>query len=89
MIAGPNGSGKSTLTDFLRAAGVDFGHYINADDIDRTLDGPPGVERSTRAQAMAEQARRDCMARRENFSFETVMSHPSKVRLLADARALG
>ncbi|MEO7177789.1 MAG: hypothetical protein ABIW83_03005 [Allosphingosinicella sp.] len=46
MIAGPNGSGKSTLTDQLRSAGIDFGRYINADEIDGTLPGPPGEERS-------------------------------------------
>lgn len=89
MIAGPNGSGKSTLTNYLRSAGVDFGRYINADEIDQTLPGPPGIERSTQAQAKAEETRRECMARLESFSFETVMSHPSKIELLAEARALG
>ena len=40
MIAGPNGSGKTTLTQYLAAAGVNFGNYINPDDIAKTLVGP-------------------------------------------------
>lgn len=35
VIAGPNGSGKSTLIEHLMRQGVDFGTYINADDIAR------------------------------------------------------
>jgi predicted ABC-type ATPase len=44
MIAGPNGSGKSTLTRELVARGVELGRYINADEIDASLPGPPGEE---------------------------------------------
>jgi predicted ABC-type ATPase len=33
IIAGPNGSGKTTLTDYLIEAGIDFGEYINPDQI--------------------------------------------------------
>lgn len=89
MIAGPNGSGKSTLTKQLLAAGVDLGQYINADDIERDLPTEAGAARSKQAQDLAEAARRSCMAERESFTFETVMSHPSKIDLLGEARALG
>jgi len=42
VFAGPNGSGKSTVIDFIRnykvnEKKVDFGYYINADDIAATL----------------------------------------------------
>ncbi|HCL84044.1 MAG TPA: hypothetical protein DIC22_08710 [Chitinophagaceae bacterium] len=42
VFAGPNGSGKSTVIEFIRKQKVngrkiDFGHYINADDITRDL----------------------------------------------------
>ena len=42
VFAGPNGSGKSTIIKAVRAAKVqgvpvDFGTYINADDIARRL----------------------------------------------------
>jgi len=88
MIAGPNGSGKTTLTDELRRRGFDLGDYINADDIAAGLEGPYPA-RVTAAQAEAEARRQACIAGRRNFSFETVMSHPSKIDLLRQARAAG
>jgi hypothetical protein len=42
-VARPKGSGKTTLTHQLRADGVDFGRYINADDIARTFEGGWGL----------------------------------------------
>jgi predicted ABC-type ATPase len=84
VIAGPNGSGKSTLTDYLIEAGVDFGEYINPDVIAAALDAPE-PQRSRRAQAIADQHRDRCLSSRLNFSFETVMSHPSKVDIMIRA----
>jgi predicted ABC-type ATPase len=71
------------------ARGVDLGRYINADEIDATLSGPPGEERSRRAQAMADEARRECLEHGNSFAFETVMSHPSKIDVLREARRRG
>jgi len=88
MIAGPNGSGKTTLTDQLRANGVDFGRYINPDEIAKTLTGSYG-ERVREAQALADAQRLGCLETRQSFSFETVMSHVSKVETLRQARAAG
>ena len=53
VFAGPNGSGKSTLTNYLIAAGIDFGEYINPDEIAVTLDMPE-PQRSRQAQAIAD-----------------------------------
>jgi hypothetical protein len=36
IFAGPNGSGKSTLNEYLRGK-FNFGSYINADEIKKTL----------------------------------------------------
>jgi len=88
VIAGPNGSGKSTLISYLGGAGVDFGIHINPDDIARTLDLPE-PQRTAQAQAIADFKRDTCLQRRESFSFETVMSHPSKVQIMVRAHDAG
>jgi predicted ABC-type ATPase len=88
MIAGPNGSGKTTLTKKMRAGGVDFGVYINPDDIALTLTGDYPA-RVAQAQIEADRLRDECLKEGRSFSFETVMSHPSKIELLKQAKALG
>ena len=88
MVAGPNGSGKTTLTNLLRRDGIVFGEYINPDDIARSLLGihPDPVRQ---AQNIADKLRETCLKERRSFSFETVMSHPSKVEILARAKEYG
>jgi predicted ABC-type ATPase len=88
MIAGPNGSGKTTLTNHLRALGVDFGEYINPDDIAADLDGTYD-DRVRAAQAIADKKRDDHLQAKKSFSFETVMSHESKIDVLRRARSAG
>jgi predicted ABC-type ATPase len=88
MIAGPNGAGKTTLTRLLRQRGEDFGDYINPDDIADELDGSYN-ERVRHAQSIADRQRDACIEAKRSFSFETVMSHPSKVDILARAKAAG
>lgn len=88
VIAGPNGSGKSTLIEYLMRQGVDFGTYINADDIAREqkLDGDAGA---LKAQQLADELRDQCLCSGKSFSFETVMSHESKVQFMLRAKAAG
>lgn len=88
IVAGPNGSGKTTLTRQLRAGGVDLGFYINPDVIAEGLEGSY-APRVAEAQHIADMQRQDCLSRRASFSFETVMSHPSKIEVLRRARSLG
>lgn len=88
IFAGPNGSGKSTLTNYLMSAGVDLGEYINPDEIAATLDMPE-PQRSRQAQTIADFMRDRCLSNRLSFSFETVMSHPSKVELMLRADDAG
>jgi predicted ABC-type ATPase len=88
MVAGPNGSGKTTLTRMLRERGVDFGEYINPDDIALTLEGSYEV-RVAEAQHTADRRRDECITARRSFSFETVMSHSSKIDILKRAKAAG
>lgn len=84
LLGGPNGSGKSTLTDYLIAAGIDFGEYINPDQIASALDAPE-PQRSKRAQEIADYHRERLLKDRVSFSFETVMSHPSKIDIMVRA----
>jgi len=91
VVAGPNGSGKSSLIAVLREnRRIDFGTYINADDIELGLKqfGDP-QSRSREAQRLADAQRSSCLASKTTFSFETVMSHPSKTALMDEARAAG
>lgn len=88
MIAGPNGSGKTTLTNHIRQAGVDLGRYINPDEIAATLTGSH-ESRVRSAQRLADEARDQCLAEGLSFTFETVMSHRSKVDIFAKAAILG
>jgi predicted ABC-type ATPase len=76
------------LTRLLRASGVDLGRYINADDIAAKLRGSY-VDRVRRAQILAEEQRQACLADGCSFTFETVMSHPSKLELMRQAKGLG
>lgn len=86
MVAGPNGSGKSTLTDALRASpDVHLPRtYINADEIQRAQ----GFD-DLAAQRAARELRARAIAERCDVMYETVMSHPSKVAELQQARAAG
>ena len=88
MISGPNGSGKTTLTNQLRARDVDLGEYINPDDITKDLVGSYEA-RSAAAQQIADTRRDEAIRAGRSFSFETVMSHPSKIDILLRAKASG
>jgi predicted ABC-type ATPase len=92
VVAGPNGSGKTTLTNRLRSIGLDFGTYINADEIAARLqrnNRAAAPEASRQAQIEADTMRRAKLDARESYSFETVMSHPSKIQEMLEARRLG
>jgi predicted ABC-type ATPase len=88
MIAGPNGAGKTTLTQHLLSKDIDLGEYINPDDIAAGLDGSL-AERTKQAQLIADRRRDECIRAKGSFSFETVMSHPSKIEVLVRAKEAG
>ena len=88
LIAGPNGSGKSTLTEMFMEKGMDFGKYINPDEIAKTIDGD--YDAAVReAQRIAESRRTELLNSGISHSFESVMSHPSKIEYLVTAKAKG
>jgi predicted ABC-type ATPase len=83
-IAGSNGAGKSTFYNaHIKPAGLRF---INADILGFGLGLEPYA-----AVRMADALRRQMVASRESFAFETVFSDPvgEKVRFLEQAAELG
>ena len=88
MFAGPNGSGKSTITANFQALPNFPTNYANADEIAKTLSGD-AMAQSYQAARMVEQQRLDWVATRQSFAFETVLSHPSKLIQLQQAKAVG
>lgn len=88
VLAGPNGAGKSTLYD-TRVAPSFAGPFINADLIQRNELQDPSMEASYRAAEIANGRRTELLDAKRSFVTETVFSHPSKLRIIADARARG
>ena len=87
IIVGGNGAGKSTFFKlFLEPLGVAF---INADIIARELNPENPESASYDASVIGEQQRSKALMERQNFCFETVFSHPSKIDFIAHAKALG
>jgi predicted ABC-type ATPase len=88
VVAGPNGSGKTTLIHKFQSMDIELGTYINPDDIAANLSGLY-EERVRKAQIIADQQRAECMFRKQSFTFETVMSHPSKIDVMRHAKEVG
>lgn len=81
-IAGPNGSGKSTVTSNILPYA--HGKYINADEIQRVT-----FCSSLEAAQQAEKLREECLANKEDFIFETVLSTERNINLLKRAKEQG
>lgn len=80
VIAGPNGSGKSTYTRYFEIVG----EYTNADDIVAKT-GMDNVE----AARLVDRKRYEAIAKKEDFTFETVLSSEYKLDILRKAKAEG
>ena len=88
LLAGPNGSGKTSFYEHLLFPATHL-PFINADLIAKRQ--WPGDEEGHGydASAYAERARNAAIEQRTSFVAETVFSHPSKLELIARARAAG
>ena len=91
LIAGPNGAGKTTLYRTLVAPRYPGLAFVNADDYEiEQLQGENNPRRrSELARAWADATRTALLTQGTAFVTETVFSHPSKLELLAQARARG
>lgn len=87
ILVGGNGAGKSTFYRLaLQPLGIPF---INADIIAKELFPESPEEHSYDAARAAEELRYNLLKEGQNFCFETVFSHPSKVDFIAHAVAYG
>lgn len=84
LLCGPNGAGKSSYVhDVLEpSTGLPF---INADEIAAELWPSSQVEHVYDAAKIAEERRRERIAKGSSFITETVFSHSSKIDLVSDA----
>lgn len=80
VLAGPNGSGKSTITQFFDIVGT----YTNADDMVAAT-GMSNEEAAVRADEM----RYRSIDKKEDFTFETVLSSQYKLDILKKAKSEG
>ena len=80
VLAGPNGSGKSTIISFFDKVGK----YTNADDIVATT-GMDNME----AAILVDKMRYESINKKEDFTFETVLSSDYKLNILRKAKAEG
>ena len=80
VLAGPNGSGKSTITTFFDKVGK----YTNADDIVATT-GMDNME----AAVWVDKMRYESIDKKEDFTFETVLSSNYKLNILRKAKEEG
>ena len=84
VLAGPNGAGKST---FYYAHLLPYGlRFVNADELSLQLALDP-----YKAAEVADQIRRELLAQRESFVFETVFSDPvgAKLEFMKEAEQAG
>ena len=80
VFAGPNGSGKSTITSFFEKVGK----YTNADDI-VAVTGMDNME----AAVLVDKMRYESIDKKEDFTFETVLSSKYKLDILRKAKEEG
>jgi predicted ABC-type ATPase len=91
VVAGPNGSGKSTLIANLYKKHAMAEHYINADLVARDLEQriPNERERNMIAMRYTTHAVQRHIEEGESFVYETVLSHPSKLDIVREAKEKG
>lgn len=80
VLAGPNGSGKSTITTYFDI----IGSYTNADDIVSAT-----KMNNLEAAKLVDKLRYESIEKKEDFTFETVLSSTYKLDILRKAKEEG
>lgn len=90
VIAGPNGAGKTTFYEQVLSRLIDAA-FVNADRLALETFGHVAVTEaeSAEGQRLAEEQRQALMRAAESLVMESTFSHPSKLALIEQAKALG
>ena len=90
MIAGPNGAGKTTFYEQVLSRLTDAA-FVNADRLALETFGHAAVTEteSAEGQRLAEERRQVLIRAGESLVVESTFSHPSKLALIEQAKALG
>lgn len=80
VLAGPNGSGKTTITEYFELVGT----YTNADELVMQA----GISNQDAAK-LVDQRRYESIQKKEDFTFETVLSSKYKLDILKTAKKNG
>jgi predicted ABC-type ATPase len=89
LVVGPNGAGKSTFVELTLAPLLRDSVFVNADEIARQRWPDDPESHAYDAARVAADTRFTLIERGRSFIAETVFSHPSKLELVAAAKAAG
>jgi predicted ABC-type ATPase len=89
LVVGPNGAGKSTFVELTLAPLLPGSVFVNADEIARQRWPDDPASHAYDAARIAAETRATLIERDVSFIAETVFSHPSKLELVAAAKAAG
>jgi predicted ABC-type ATPase len=89
LVVGPNGAGKSTFVELTLAPLLPESVFVNADEIARQRWPQDPESHAYEAARIAADTRSTLVERGLSFIAETVFSHPSKLELVAAAKAAG
>ncbi len=89
LVIGPNGAGESTFVELILAPARPGVTFVNADVIAAAKWPQDPASHAYDAARLAAATREALIAAGEPFIAETVFSHPSKLDLIARARAAG
>jgi len=91
VVAGANASGKSTALANLYKAKILQLPYLNADIVVKTKlsNVVDEIERNKEAMFWTMQQVQNCIEQKQSFCYETVLSHPSKIQLVQQAKQNG
>jgi predicted ABC-type ATPase len=91
ILAGPNGAGKTTLYEAAIKPVNPTVEFVNPDRLAATHFGHNAstAAEAKKGQELADERRAALMASGKSLVTESTFSHPSKLALLAEARAMG